>query len=319
MARKTRLSAILAKIETTYGTDAVPTGADNAVLISDPTFGHTYNNQPRNNIKSYLGGDEELVGTRYVTCSFSIEISGSGAAGTAPAWGPLLRACGMAETISAGARVEYNPISDSFESLTIYYHRDGVVHKALGCRGTAEFNLEEGSIPKMVFNFTGLDGGPAEASNPTQTLTAWKTPVVVTTANSAAVKLGCTYATGALSGGTEFCSRGLMLNLGNEVQFSSMLGPCTEVDIPNRASTGSLQLDLDAAAEVAAYAAISANTLTSVGLVHGTAAGAKVLVFAPAVQRINPTQQDYNGRIQIGMDLRVLPLTGNDEIRIVAL
>jgi hypothetical protein len=319
MPRRTRLTAILAKIETITGTDASPAGSTDALLVSNPTFGHTYQNQARNNIKAWLGNDQEIVGNRFVTIGFEVEISGSGAAGTAPAWGKLLRACAMAETVTAATRVEYNPISAAFESLTIYYHRDGVLHKALGCMGNADFRLEEGAIPKIVFSFTGIDGGPTATANPSQTLTDWKTPLVVNTANSASVKLGATYSAGALSGGTDFCSRGLMLNLGNEVQYSSMLGPCTGVDIPNRASTGSLQLDLDAAAEVAAYSAISANTLTSVGLVHGTAAGAKVLVFAPSVQRINPTQQDFNGRIQIGMDLRVLPVAGNDELRIVAL
>jgi hypothetical protein len=319
MSRLTRLTVILAKIETTYGTDAVPTGADNALLVSEPTLSHNYNNVARDNIKSFLGADEELVGTRSVTMGFRVEISGSGTAGTAPAWGPLLRACAMAQTITAGQRVEYNPISAAFESLTIYYHRDGVLHKATGCRGTVEFMLEEGSIPRMLFSFTGLDAGPVAIANPTQTLTAWRTPQVVTTANSAAVKLGSTYSAGALSGGTDFCTRGLMLNLGNEVTFSSMLGPCTRVDIQNRAATGSLQLDLDAAGEVTQYSAVNANTLTSVGLLHGTGAGNRVLVFAPAVQRINPTQADFNGRIQIGMDLRLTPVSGNDELRIVAL
>lgn len=319
MPRLTRLTAILAKIETTYGTDATPAGSSDAVLVSEPTISYTYQNQPRNNIRPYLGADEELVGTRYITLGFMSEIAGSGTAGTAPAWGPLLRGCGMAQTVTAGQRVEYNPISASFESLTIYYHRDGVVHKALGCRGSVEFMLEEGSIPRFRFSFTGLDGGPATASNPSQTLTAWKVPSVVTTANSASVKLGSTYSAGALSGGTDFCSRGLTFNLGNEVTYSSMLGPCTSVDIQNRAATGSLQLDLDASAEVAQYSAVAANTLTSVGLVHGTTGGNKVLLFAPTAQRITPTQQDFNGRILIGMDLRLTPSSGNDELRIVAL
>jgi len=319
MSRLTRLTAILAKVETTYGTDAAPTGADNALLVSEPTLTHNYNNVDRNNLKAFLGADEQLVGTRSVTIGFDVEISGSGTAGTAPAWGPLLRGCAMAQTITAGQRVEYNPISTGFESLTIHYHRDGVRHAATGCRGTVEFMLEEGSIPKMRFSFTGLDAGPTAAANPNQTLTAWRTPQVVTTANSAAVKLGATYSAGALSGGTDFCTRGLMLNLGNEVTFSSMLGPCTKVDIQNRAATGSLQLDLDAAGEVAQYSAVNANTLTSVGLLHGSSAGNRVLVFAPAAQRINPSQQDFNGRIQIGMDLRLTPVAGNDELRIVAL
>ena len=99
MARNTRNTAILAKIETTYGTDAVPTGLANALLISDSSFDITYNNVERNNIKGYFGSDEMLAGTRFVEMSFAVEVSGSGTAGTAPAWGPLLQACSFAETV----------------------------------------------------------------------------------------------------------------------------------------------------------------------------------------------------------------------------
>ena len=319
MPRKIRNTAILAKIETTYGTDAVPAGATDALLVSNPSCDYTYNNVDRDNIRSYLGASEQLAGTRYVTLAFDCELSGSGAAGTAPAWGKLLRACAMAEVVTPTTRVEYNPITAAFESLTIYYFDDGVVHKALGCMGNVEVTMDEAGIPKLKFSFTGVDGGVAVQTNPTQTLTAWKTPLVITNGNTGSVKLGATYSAGALTGGTDYCSRGLTLNMGNDVKFTSMLGPCTGVDIYDRAATGSLQLDLDATAEVAAYGSVAANTLTSLGMVHGSAAGAKVLLFAPAVQRINPKHTDYEGRILIGFDLRLTPVSGNDELRIVAL
>lgn len=38
MTRLVRKTAILAKIETTYGTDAVPTGIANAILISNQSI-----------------------------------------------------------------------------------------------------------------------------------------------------------------------------------------------------------------------------------------------------------------------------------------
>ena len=38
MSRLARKTAILAKIETTYNTDPTPTGAANAVLISNPNY-----------------------------------------------------------------------------------------------------------------------------------------------------------------------------------------------------------------------------------------------------------------------------------------
>ena len=319
MPRKSRNTVILAKIETTIGTDAVPTGAANALMISNQSYALNITNVDRAIVRAYMGASEQLAGTRNVQISFDVEMSGSGTAGTAPAWGPLLQACAFAEVVTAGQRVEYNPVSTGFKTLTIYFQDDGVTHKALGCMGNVQAMAEEGQIPKFRFTFTGVDGGTTAATNATPTLTAWKTPVVVNNDNTGRVTLGATYATGALSGGTEYCSRGLTFDAGNAVSYLSMLGPCSGVEITDRQSTGSLVLDLDAAAEVAAFNAVIANTLTSVGVVHGTAAGAKVLLFAPAAQRLNPAHQDNDSRIHIGFDLRLTPVSGNDELRIVAL
>jgi hypothetical protein len=97
-----------------------------------------------------------------------------------------------------------------------------------------------------------------------------------------------------------------------------MLGS-QSVDITNRAVSGSVQLQLTAAEEVAAFDSVNTNTLTSMSFEHGTAAGAKVLFHMPSVQRVNPQHADYEGRINIAFDLRVLPVSGNDELRIVAL
>jgi hypothetical protein len=316
MARKTRNTVILAKIETTSGTDAVPTGVANAILVSEPSFTNNINFVERSNLKGYFGADAPAVGSRHVQLSFAAEISGSGAAGTAPAWGPLLRACAMAEVITAGQRVEYTPVSTGIETLTIYYHDDGVVHKALGCMGTVTMTMTEGEIPKFNFTFTGIDGGEVATTNPAATLTAWKAPLAITNTNTATINLGGTYATGAITDGASFCSRGLTLDMGNEVAYVPMLGNCQGVEIKDRRAVGSMQLELTAAEEVTAYTAVKAATLTTLGFVHGTAAGATVGFFAPSVQRTNPSHQDNEGRIHIGFDLSLLPVSGNDELLI---
>lgn len=318
MPRIFRKTAILAKVETTYGTDAAPTGAADAILISNATFSYSYNNVNRDILRPYIGGSEQLVGTRSVQASFDVEISGSGVAGTAPAWGVLLRGCGFAETVTAASRVEYNPISASFDGLTIYYSVDGVQHKMLGCRGTVSLGMGEGERPLYKFTFTGIDGGVAAAVDPTLTLTTWKPPVVVTNQNSTGIKLGSAYAAGVLTGGTAYSSRGINIDVGNQVQYQPMLGSHT-VEITNREMTGSCQLDLTAADTVTFMASINANALTTLSFEHGSAAGAKFIFFAPAVQRIDPTYQDYNGNVHFGMSLRFTPSAGNDEMRIVAL
>jgi hypothetical protein len=121
-----------------------------------------------------------------------------------------------------------------------------------------------------------------------------------------------------LAGGTTYPSMGLSLNLGNTVNHIPLLGG-ESVDITAREVTGSLQIDLDAAAEVAAMTDVNANTLTALGFQFGTAAGYKVQVYGPKVQRINPKKEDKDGRRLIGFDLRFTPNAGNDELRIVTL
>jgi hypothetical protein len=104
--------------------------------------------------------------------------------------------------------------------------------------------------------------------------------------------------------------------MGNTINFNALLGGET-VDLTQRSVTGQIMFDLDAAAEATAYAAVEANTLTSMGMLHGTVANQRVLVFCPSVQRLNPTKGDVNGKLMQGFDLRMVPTSGNDEIRIV--
>lgn len=321
MPRYIRNAAILAKVEATYGVDAAPTGAANALLVSNMSIEQlNANNVSRDLIRPYFGSSEQLLGAANVAVGFDIELVGSGAAGTAPAWGPLLQACGMTETISAGTRVDYLPNTDgaTTKSLTIYYHLDGALHKLLGARGTVTGKMGAGERPVMSFKFTGLDGGLTAVVNPTATLTAWKTPLVISDPNTGDVLLGCTYSAGALSGGTSYPSRGLEWDLGNTVAHIPLLGG-ESVDITQRESKGKCQLDLTAAQHVTLMTSVKANTLTGIGLVHGTTAGYKVLIHAPGAQLTNPSYEDVEGRALVGFDLMLTPVSGNDELRIVAL
>lgn len=318
MPRYMRLTAILAAVEATVGVDAVPTGAANALLVSNCNITPlNVSNVDRDLIRAYFGASEQLVGTAFAQVSFEVELAGSSAAGTAPAWGPLLRACGFAETVAnTPSRVEYSPITTNIPSLTIYYHLDGVLHKLLGARGTCEIKAELGSAPKLAFSFSGLDGGVAATANPGTTLTAWQTPVVINDANSGDVTLGGALAAGAITGGTPYAGKGLTLNLGNEVQFTPLTSS-EGIDITKREVTGKVSLDLTAADYVTFMAAVKANSLTSLSYQFGTQVGKTLLIYGPAVQRLSPSYEDYNGRAMSSYDLRFVPQSGNDELRII--
>lgn len=320
MGRLIRKTAILAKIETTYGVDAIPTGAANALLVSNLSFNPlNATNVSRDIIRAYLGGSEDLVGTAYVEGGFDIELVGSGTAGTAPAWGALMRAIGFAEVLTATTRVDYVPVSQSFESVTIYWFDDGVLHKLLGARGTASLKMAVGEKPVLSFKFIGIDGSASTVTAPATTLTAWRVPQVVTDANSGDVTFGATHVTtGApvLTTGTAYPSQGLNIDFGISSPFQALLGG-ESVEITDRKVTGSVKLDLTAAQEVAFLANVKAAALSSIGLAHGTVVGDKVMVWMPSVQLTEPTKEDMNGKRMIGYKLKINPLAGNDEIRIV--
>lgn len=317
MARYMRDSAILAKIETTEGTDATPTGSANAILVSDQSIDPLVaNNVSRDLVRNYFGASEQLVGTAYIMVEFTVELQGSGTAGTAPAWGALLRACGMAESGLVSYAAYAPDVPSAQKSATIYYYDSGVVHKLLGAKGTiTQAGLSVSGRPTLRFQFIGVDGGISAASVPSTTLTGWKTPAVITTANSGDVTVGGTYSAGAVSGGTVYTSRGLEFSLGNQVQFTPLLG-AEAVDITGREVTGKVEFDLTAAQEVSFMAIVKANSLQSLSLIHGATSGYIVGVSFAAVQLLNPKKTEVNGRRLIGYDFRSVPASGNDDITI---
>lgn len=324
MARFARQMVILAIAEAVYATDPVPAAAANAILISNPDVTPLQaNNVDRDLLRSYFGGSEQLVGTKTVQMSFDVELVGGGTAGVAPAWAPLLEACAMSGALEATFRVDYLPVTDSQDSVAIYIHDSGVLHKLIGGRGTAVLRLIAGEKPVIRFTFTGLYGAVTATAQPADAdYSAFLTPMVPTDANTQDLMLGGTLSTAGavtLTGGTAIPSLGIEIDLGNSVQFTPLIGGET-VDVTQRVVTGRVRLDLTAAQEVARMTDVLNATLSSVGILHDTTAGRKVGLFLPSVQFINPSKDDLNGRRLIAYELRGVPNpagAGNDEVRLV--
>lgn len=306
----TRKRTLLAKIETTYGVDAAPTDAANAILVSNLTITPIESEYvDRDLIRTYLGASEQLPAAVHAQVEFDCEIAGSGAAGTAPAWGPLLRACGFSETVTATVKVEYKPVSGAFESITIYVNVDGVLHKLLGARGTVSLALNARERPLFRFRFLGLFVAVADAAAPTPTYTPWQRPLPVNKTNTPTLSLHG-LATAVMSE--------LAIDAGVTPVFTSLVG-AERVDITDRQMTGSITLEAVSVATKDWWSAVRNATLGAFQLVHGTAAGNKVRLDAPAVQLTTPRYADLDGVAMLSMAMRLLPSAGNDELTITAL
>jgi len=233
-------------------------------------------------------------------------------------------AAGDSVTITSVARYDFLPITDAIPSLTHYYFLDGTRRIALGCRGNARAVLNAGEMPMLSFDFRGKDGGLAAVALPTDAdFSAFMTPEIPTDANTLDLVIGGTISTtGAvgITGGTAIPSLGLEVNLGNDTPLVPLIGD-ESVDVVDRAVVATLRLSLSAAQEVARQLAVLGNTLSSVGLIHGTRGGSRVALWLSTAQFTNPQEEDFNGRAMVRYELRGVPDpagTGNDEFRLVA-
>lgn len=308
---------ILSKKETTYGTDAVPVAATNAVLVEKLSGGKvevTY--ATREPLVPHFGAREQLVASTLRKLTFSTEAAGSGAAGTAPAWGFMLKACGFAETVSAGNRVDYTPIYTGIDALTHYDHEAGVLFKHLGSRGSMKGGFNAGERPMFDWDWLSLDGGESAVGDPTPVYTTWQKPVVANASNTGDVMIGCTYSAGALSGGTAYPMTAFSWDLGAKTEMHETTAG-QEIVISSREIKGAMTIELTAAQEVSLLASLRAVTQTGVGLLHGSVAGNIIGAFGGQVALSNFSSETVKG-IRLGkFDLSFNPTAaGNDDFRL---
>ena len=318
--RRIRNTVILVKPATVAGEDSLPTGAANAVLISEMAITPLEIEKIANPaMKGFFGASADLMGAASVKIEITVALAGSGVAATPPAWGKLNMGCAMAEgVLTVPARVEYTPVSDVLKDVTLYYYDAGVLHKALGSMGNVSLSAKKGGTPSLKYEFTGVAGAISATPNATANLTAWKKPVAMIKENVVDMTFGGTYAAGEVDGGDKYPSTGLDVNFGNKVEFHSNLS-LNEADITDREVTGSTELQLTAAQEVAMLERVRSGEEISVALRIGLLTGNSILIYGPSVQLSNPKKVDVQGIRYVGFDLKFIPVAGNDEIRLVCL
>lgn len=295
---------LLAKIETTYGTDAVPTGAANAILATNVEFKPMEGQDVSRELElPYLAAQPTVATALFSTLSFRVELAPSGTAGTAPAWGVLLRACGVAQTLSAGVSVTYNPISDNHESASIYFWIGGTRYVIKGARGTAVLRCTAQGILYIEFAFTGLFSVASEQARPTPDLAAFKKPQVATTVNTPTFTID----------GTAFVMRSFALDLGNDVQTRFLVG-ADQVLIVDRSDKIATQVEAVPMTTWNPYQKALDGTAVPVQLVHGTGAGriSTLAVAAAQVQRPAGLENAQN-IVEWPLGLVPLPTAGNDQ------
>lgn len=174
MVMISKKNILLAKSETTYGTDPTP-GATDVIEAIDPQIKETFETVERPVKLKTLSSMASVAGAKFAEVTFKAEIKGSGSAGTAPRLGPLLLACRNASTVVSATSVTYAPTAET--SITLWLYLDGRLHVVNGCYGTAKFLCEAGKTGMIEFSFKGLWVTPTVTALPSVTYETTVPPV----------------------------------------------------------------------------------------------------------------------------------------------
>jgi hypothetical protein len=303
----TRKRTILIKTEVTYGTDAVPTGATDALTVrSIDVSPIDADLVSRDLIRPYLGNSPQLLTNLKVQCNFEVELAGSGTAGSAtgPRWAPAMLACGTQMVTSTGISNTFNPVSASFQSATIYYFADGIRHAVTGWRGTFEIRGEVGQIPVIAFSGTGVYNAPTDTAVGAVTFGGQADPLTFTNGNTTAFSLF------SYSG----CLSSFSFAMNNEIVYRELIGCTKEILITDRKPAGQVMIESVPIATKDYFTAANNSATGNLTFTHGTTAGNRVVFTAAQVDLTNPTYGDSDGVMMLNLPYVALPTTaGNNE------
>ena len=303
---KTKQRRLLVGIETTSGTP-IPIANCALMTVSEiESAPYEGDRAERTRIKQLFGADQEINMAPYATVTVTLPLAGSGTVGTAPSFGPILRALGMRELIDAGVDVRYLPATEDHETITVYFVEDGQLQCVPGCKGTAEFNFTAKQFPTMQVTLTGLYQRPVSHSAAlTQTLDNFAGEIPVNKQNTTKFNVH----------GFDNCGQSLSLTVGNEVIHRNLAG-CERIEITNRMMTGTVEVEAPTITQKNYFEALESHstvTTGAIGFTHGTTAGNIIEFLAPKAQLSTISRSDSDGIVHYSLGARFLPDEGDDE------
>ena len=302
-----RKALVLAKIETTVGTDSVPVVGTDAMLCRNVTLRPLVTQTAdRALLRGYYGASEQLVVGEYTELELEIEATGAGtSAVTPPAYRPLMRACGLAGVVNGTTSYDFTPISAAFEAVTIYTYMDGVLHKMTGARGTVQLVITAGEIPVYRFRFLGFYNVPTDVTPGAAAFAGFQTPVGARDSGVPTLTVHGVVKTSAPI-------RSFTLDLGNNLVYRTLIGS-TQALITDRNAAGSIEMEAVSVATKDWWSVVRNATTAAISVSVGSTAFNIVEVAAPKVQLTEPQYGEQDGIVMLTMGMRFLPTSGNDE------
>lgn len=301
-------AVVAAKIEASEGVAETLAAGDANFLIMEPKFEVEIPQFQRNNLDVSLSKFASISGTRQGTLSFKVELRGSGTAGTAPALGKLLKACGFGETVVASTSVTYAPISSSIPSVTIALYRDGVKKQIKGARGSVKYSGKDGEPGILEFTFRGVYDGVSDVSMLAGTGIEATLPPALLSANFSVQTLAAKIS--ALS-----WDMNNTLAMRQDINSPSGFLSCL---LTARDPKGTIDPEMELVGNHDFYGKWLSNATGALTYKHAGAAGNIITVSAPACQYVKVSEGSRDNMETLGLDFAFVRsgVSGDDELSI---
>ncbi|GAU08142.1 phage tail tube protein [Desulfoplanes formicivorans] len=312
MPKLTRRRVVLAKTEATYGVDASPDPATDAFICNvSSNITPSGEEVTRDYVRDVLSPIGSVVTTKTVALTIQTELKGGGMEDTdilPPEYEPLLLACGMKKSGDAATGWVYQPESDpaKHDSCTIYYYQDGLLHKAIGCRGSFKIDASVSALGTIEFSMTGLWVDPVDEAMPSPVIADIVPPIVA--------GLGLTV--GGYSPVCNALSFDLGVSTSQRKDINSSTG-VTGIEIQSRTPTGSIDPEAVTLAEFNPWTAWSGSTKAAISATVGSDIGNRISISIPKAQYGVPAYGDRDGILTYSLAFTATiddAGTGDDEV-----
>jgi len=199
--------------------------------------------------------------------------------------------------------LQLQPLSDNFLSLTLYMHKDGVLHEMPGSYGTFEITAEAGNFATVKWTFTGSYEAAIDDPNPA--------PNFETTLPEQ-VQLARLWV-------NQFNAivQRFTYNQANDIQIRPDVSSSDGYNgtrITSRKPEGGIDPEADLVANNDFWGQFAAATRMPLQMRVGMDVGNTVWMIAPNTQYSGMTYQDRNGIMAYDAGLRFARSNGNDEM-----
>ena len=181
-----------------------------------------------------MGNYEVIPANTRVNVTFDVEMAGSGSAGTAPKYGPILKACGLIRNSKSSTSVTYAPVSLHHQialhcllTMMVLDIKLQVleVHLVLSC--------EVNNIPRISFSLTGIFNAPTDTALPTVTVSNQASPLIFKNGSTSNFSIF----------GFAAALQSWNLDFNNEVIYRELVGGTKEVLITDRRPSGTAVIE----------------------------------------------------------------------------